>query len=132
MIIDLKGRRAIVTGSTAGIGRATAEGLARTGAAVVVNGRGRERVDKTVGELRRLFPEGDISGVAADLSTAEGAATLLAEVPDADILVNNVGTAHLREYGGVDDIAMIPDEDWLGLFQLRAVPAYVATAKSFS
>lgn len=121
MIIDLKGRRAVITGSTAGIGRATAEGLARAGAAVVVNGRGRERVDRAVSELRQLFPEGDISGVAADLSTAEGAAALLAEVPDVDILVNNVGTAHLREYGGVDDIAKIPDEDWLGLFQLNVM-----------
>ena len=121
MIIDLKGRKAIVTGSTAGIGRATAEGLARAGAAVVVNGRGQERVDAAVREIRQAVPDGDISGVAADLSTVAGADALTGRVPDADILVNNVGTAHLRPYGGVADIARIPDEDWLGLFQLNVM-----------
>ena len=56
MIIDLKGRQAIVTGSTAGIGRAIAEGLARAGAAVVISGRGQARVDTALRVLRGLFP----------------------------------------------------------------------------
>ncbi len=56
MIINLKNRRAIVTGSTAGIGRATAEGLARAGAAVVVNGRGTARVDEAVRQIRQARP----------------------------------------------------------------------------
>jgi len=115
MIIDLKGRTAVVTGSTAGIGRATAEGLARAGASVVVNGRGRERTDEAVRQLRHAFPEAEISGVAADLATAEGAQALIAQAPDADILVNNVGTAFLRDF--VD----IADEDWLSLFQLNVM-----------
>jgi len=121
MIISLKGRKAIVTGSTAGIGRATAEGLARAGAAVVVNGRGAARVDEAVRQIRQAFPGSEITGVAADLSTAEGAQALIAQAPDADILVNNVGTAHLRDYKSVQDIADIPDEDWLGLFQLNVM-----------
>ena len=75
MIIDLTGRKAIVTGSTAGIGRATVEGLARAGAAVVVNGRGNERVDEAVRQIRQAFPRSDVSGVAADLATAVGAAS---------------------------------------------------------
>ncbi|MBV9653804.1 MAG: SDR family oxidoreductase [Acetobacteraceae bacterium] len=127
MNIDLKNRRAVVTGSTAGIGRATAEGLARAGAAVVVNGRGAERVDRAIREIRQAFPECDIAGVAADLSTAEGAAALIAHVPDADILVSNVGTAYLRDYNGVEDIAKIPDEDWLSLFQLNVMSGVRAT-----
>lgn len=65
MNIDLKGRKAIVTGSTAGIGRAIVEGLARAGASVVINGRGEERVSKAVQEIRQLFPESDIDGVVA-------------------------------------------------------------------
>ena len=77
MNINLKGRKAIVTGSTAGIGRAIVEGLARAGASVVVNGRGEERVGKAVREIRQLFPESEIDGVVADLATAEGAASFL-------------------------------------------------------
>ncbi|MGH7077046.1 MAG: SDR family NAD(P)-dependent oxidoreductase [Acetobacteraceae bacterium] len=121
MKIELKGRKAIVTGSTAGIGRATAEGLARAGAAVVVNGRKQKRVDEAVRQMRQSFPESEISGVAADLSTAEGANAFFAQAPNADILVNNVGTAFIRDYKSVEDIAKIPDEDWLGLFQLNVM-----------
>lgn len=121
MIIDLKGRRAIVTGSTAGIGRATAEGLARAGAAVVINGRGAKRVDEAVREMKAAFPMSDISGIAADLSTAKGAESFFTQAPEADILVNNVGTAHIRDYNGIEDIVKIPDDDWLGLFQLNVM-----------
>ena len=127
MIINLKGRTAIVTGSTAGIGRAAAEGLARAGAAVVVNGRGSERVEEAVRQIRQALPESEVSGVAADLSTAEGVHELVARVPEADILVNNVGTAHIRAYSGIDDIAKIPDEDWIGLFQLNVMSGVRAT-----
>jgi NAD(P)-dependent dehydrogenase (short-subunit alcohol dehydrogenase family) len=121
MHISLKGKKAIITGSTAGIGRAAAEGLVRAGASVVINGRGQTRVDEAVRNLRHAFPEADIVGVAADLSTPEGVGTMIALVPDADILVNNVGTAHLRDYGGIEDIASIPDDDWLSLFQLNVM-----------
>ena len=121
MNIELKGRKAIVTGSTAGIGRATAEGLARAGASVVINGRGSARVDQAVRRMRETFPASDITGIAADLSTTEGAEAVFAQAPDADILVNNVGTAHLRDYNGIESIAKIPDEDWLGLFQLNVM-----------
>lgn len=121
MHIELKGRKAIVTGSTAGIGRATAEGLARAGASVVISGRKKARVDEAVQQMRQAFPGSDIVGVAADLATAEGVEALIAQVPDADILVNNVGTAYIRDYNGVEDIAKIPDEDWLNLFQLNVM-----------
>lgn len=121
MHIELKGRKAIVTGSTAGIGRATVEGLARAGASVVVSGRGKARIDEAVRQMRQAFLGIDIVGVAADLATVEGVETLIAQVPDADILVNNVGTAYIRDYSGVEDIAKIPDEDWLNLFQLNVM-----------
>ena len=121
MNVDLTGRRAVVTGSTAGIGLAAATGLARAGAAVVVNGRTRARVDDAVRAVGEAVPGADLSGVAADLATPDGAAALVAAAPDADILVNNVGTAHLRDYAGIESIAAIPDEDWLGLFQLNVM-----------
>ncbi|WP_288579829.1 SDR family oxidoreductase [uncultured Methylobacterium sp.] len=121
MRIDLTSRKAVVTGSTAGIGFAAAEGLARAGAAVVVNGRGEARVAEAVRLIRDAVPGFDVSGVAADLSTVEGVETLVARVPEADILVNNVGTAYLRPYAGIEDIVAIPDADWLGLFHLNVM-----------
>jgi NAD(P)-dependent dehydrogenase (short-subunit alcohol dehydrogenase family) len=119
MNINLVGHKAIVTGSTAGIGRATAEGLARAGASLVINGRGNARVDEAVRQMRQALPESDISGIAADLSTAEGAEAFFARAPSADILVNNVGTAVPR------DFLNITDEDWLSIFQINVTRHYL-------
>lgn len=121
MNIDLSGRKAIVTGSTAGIGLATAQGLARAGAAVILNGRTEARVDAALTQVRAAVPDADVSGIAADMATPEGVGMLIAHAPDADILVNNVGTAYLRDYQGIGDIAAIPDEEWLSLFQLNVM-----------
>jgi NAD(P)-dependent dehydrogenase (short-subunit alcohol dehydrogenase family) len=115
MKIELKGRKAIVTGSTAGIGLAIAEGLARAGASGVVNGRTPARVETALRELRALLPDAEFLGVAADLSTAEGSAALAAQAPDADILVNNVGTAHPTGFFEQED------SEWLDLFQLNVM-----------
>ena len=99
MNIDLTGRKAVVTGSTAGIGRAIAEGLGRAGAAVVINGRSREagRCSASA-SFAQLFPKAEFTGVIADLATPEGAADLFAQAPDADILVNNVGTGRPKSF----------------------------------
>lgn len=115
MIVNLKGRRAVVTGSTAGIGRATAEGLARAGASVVLSGRGSKRVDEAVRQVQQAFPDVDVAGVVADLSTAAGAQAFFAQAPDADILVNNLGTGVLREF------ADTTDEDWQQIFQINVM-----------
>jgi NAD(P)-dependent dehydrogenase (short-subunit alcohol dehydrogenase family) len=89
MEIDLTGRTAFVSGSTMGIGRAIAARLARSGAAVTINGRDDARVRAAVDELRG---EGiEVAGVPADLATAAGAEALFAALPDVDILVNNLG-----------------------------------------
>jgi NAD(P)-dependent dehydrogenase (short-subunit alcohol dehydrogenase family) len=81
----------------------------------VVNGRGEERVSQAVEEIRRKFPEATISGVAADLATAEGAAAFFAQVGDADILVNNLGTASPKSF------AELTDADWLNIFQINVM-----------
>ena len=65
--------------------------------------------------MRQAFPAIDVSGVAADLATAEGATTLLAEAPDADILVNNLGTAWPKPF------AELTDDDWLNIFQINVM-----------
>jgi NAD(P)-dependent dehydrogenase (short-subunit alcohol dehydrogenase family) len=115
MIINFEGRTAIVTGSTAGIGRAIAEGLAEAGASVVINGRGEERVTKALHEMRQKFPDVNITGVAADLATGDGAAQFFSQVTDADILINNVGTAWPKPF------FELTDDDWLKIFQLNVM-----------
>jgi NAD(P)-dependent dehydrogenase (short-subunit alcohol dehydrogenase family) len=88
--LELDGRRALVTGSTGGIGFAAARLLAAEGASVIVNGRGQERVDAAVRRIRDALPDADVSGVAADLSTAAGCDALADRAPDVELLVNNV------------------------------------------
>lgn len=90
-----------LTGSTASIGRAISEGLARAGASVVINGRGEERVATALLEMRKLFPMAELTGIAADLATAEGTAAFFEQAPDADILVNNLGTARPNSFAAI-------------------------------
>jgi NAD(P)-dependent dehydrogenase (short-subunit alcohol dehydrogenase family) len=115
MIIDLSGKRAIVTGSTAGIGFAIASGLAESGAAVLINGRSQASVDAAVGRLAKQFPGVQVAGVAADLATAAGAAAFLARAGDADILVNNLGIFEPKPF------AEISDDDWHRFFDTNVL-----------
>jgi NAD(P)-dependent dehydrogenase (short-subunit alcohol dehydrogenase family) len=115
MIIDLAGRKAVVSGSTGGIGRAIAEGLAKAGASVTINGRGEARVATALREMRVAMPEANLEGIAADLATAEGVAAFIGQALDADILVNNLGTAVPKAF---EDLK---DEDWLSLFQTNVM-----------
>jgi len=110
MDLGLRGKRALVTGSTAGIGLAIAKQLAAEGASVWVNGRTQERVDAALNEV-----SGDAQGVAADLSTAEGAATLFDTVDEIDILVNNLGIFELKPF------LEIEDEEWLRFLQANVL-----------
>ena len=98
MDFGLKGKRALVTGSTAGIGFAIAKLLAREGAFVYVNGRTEQRVEKAVSEI-----EGKADGVAADLTTDQGADALFARVGELDILVNNLGIFDVKPFLEIDD-----------------------------
>ncbi len=84
MQIDLTGRTAFVTGSTQGIGRVIAAGLAAAGARTIVNGR-------TAGRVEAVAEELGVEGVAADVSTPEGAQTVFDALPELDVLVNNLG-----------------------------------------
>ena len=80
MDLKIKGKKALVTGSTAGIGLAIAKGLARFGARVVINGRTQERVDQAIRHLLKEAPQAQFEGVAADLGGREG--TQLPDFPD--------------------------------------------------
>ena len=115
MNIDLFGKTALVTGSTAGIGNAIARGLAATGADVVVNGRTEAKVDAAVAAIAGKLPGSKVRGVVADVSTAEGCKALVAALPDVDILINNAG---IFEPKGFLDI---PDEDWSRFFDVNVM-----------
>lgn len=115
MNLKLIGKTALVTGSTAGIGLAIAESLVSEGANVVLNGRTRERVEGAVQTVKSGVDNARVSGVVADLSTAEGANKIIDGIPDVDILVNNVGTFQMKPF---DEIT---DEDWLVMFEANVM-----------
>ena len=115
MKIDLTGKRALVTGSTAGIGRAIARGLAAAGADVVVNGRSEAGVAAALQALRRELPGAGLQGVAADLSGASGCEALLRGCGPIDILVNNAGIFEPKEF------ARITDQDWMRFFETNVM-----------
>ena len=100
MQIDLTGKRAIVTGSTVGIGHAIALGLARSGAEVVVNGRGETKVQRAVESIRKSAPKAKVDGLAGDLGTAAGIDAFLNQAGEADILVNNLGIFEPKPFSG--------------------------------
>ena len=115
MKIDLSGKIAVVTGSTEGIGEAAALGLAEAGASVVLNGRKKDSLEAALATLKRQFPATTLDAVVADLATAEGCAAMVAAVPRADILVNNVGIY------GPKPFFEIADEDWDRFFQTNVM-----------
>ena len=115
MNIDLTGKTALVTGSTAGIGYAIAKGLAASGAEVVVNGRGQDKVDAAVAKLKQAISAAKLRGIAADVSGAEGCDSLTRALPDVDILVNNAGIFEPKNF------FKIPDADWSRFFDVNVM-----------
>ena len=109
MNLQLEGKSALVTGSTAGIGLAIATALAKEGAEVIVNGRTQERVDKAIAA------SGAAHGIAADLGTEAGAAAVIARFPAVDILVNNLGIFEPKPF------EQIPDGDWRRFFEVNVL-----------
>jgi NAD(P)-dependent dehydrogenase (short-subunit alcohol dehydrogenase family) len=115
MRIDLTSKRAVVSGSTSGIGFAIVSGLAECGADVVINGRSEASVSDAVQRLKSRVPKANIDGVAADLGTSDGVARLTGRIGAADILVNNVGIFEPKAF------AEIPDQDWFRFFEVNVM-----------
>jgi len=109
MDLQLKGKTALVTGSTAGIGLAIAAALAREGAAAIVNGRTQERVDRAIQASGAAF------GIAADLGTEAAARAVIERFPEVDILVNNLGIFEPKPFD------QISDDDWLRFFEVNVL-----------
>jgi len=110
MDLHIAGKTALVTGSTAGIGLAIAKRLAQEGALVTICGRNQQKLDEAAQDIG-----GDVRAILADPATAEGAAALIAAVPQTDILVNNLGIYEAKPF------TEITDEDWHHLFEVNVV-----------
>lgn len=115
MDLLLNGKRALVTGSTAGIGLAIAEGLAREGATVVANGRSEGRVSKAVEGIRKKYPQANVGAFAGDLSTVEASELLKSRYPELDILVNNLGIFNPQPF------EEISDDEWRRVFEVNVL-----------
>jgi len=115
MLIDLRGRRAVVTGSSQGIGLAIARGLAEAGAAVVITGRRADALEQAAADITGQVSGADVTAVTCDLTTEAGAAALLAAEPATDILVNNLGI-----FGAAEPLK-IEDDEWRRYFETNVL-----------
>jgi NAD(P)-dependent dehydrogenase (short-subunit alcohol dehydrogenase family) len=115
MHIDLSGKTALVTASSAGIGYAIAQGLAESGAQTIVNGRSEGSVKQAIARIRKRVPKASVRGIAADLSSAGGVARVTESVPTIEILVNNVGIYGPAPFFDIDDA------EWDRYFQVNVM-----------
>jgi NAD(P)-dependent dehydrogenase (short-subunit alcohol dehydrogenase family) len=115
MDLGLKGKSAVVSGSTAGIGLAIATVLAAEGAKVVINGRTEGRVTAALKQIHSQVENAEVRGVAADLGTAAGVEKFVKEVPQTEILVNNLGIFEVKPFHE------IPDGDWFRFFEVNVL-----------
>lgn len=115
MDLQLKGKRALVTGSTSGIGWAIARELAAERASVVINGRDAARLSHAVERIQTDIQGAEIDGIQADLSTAAGCQRLLDAAGEVDILVNNLGIFEPKVF------EHISDADWLRFFEVNVM-----------
>src|SRR5947209_1895438 len=115
MDLELTGKVALISGSTAGIGFAIADRLGREGADIVINGRTEERVRVALAQIKKDVRNVDVRGIAADLGTAGGCEELVRQLPQVDILVNNVGIFEPKPF------VEITDADWEKFFAVNVM-----------
>jgi len=115
MDLQLNGKRALITGSTLGIGFAIARALAEEGAHITLNGRTEERVREAQHRIATEIPNAKVAGVAVDLSSFDGVTRIIEACPEIDILVNNVGIFEPRAF------EQISDADWLRFFEVNVM-----------
>lgn len=115
MNLKIQGKTAFITGSTAGIGYATARALVREGVAVILNGRTESKVAEAAQKLQGEFPKKTISGLCGDFSNIKQIEELLGKLPEINILVNNVGIYSSGSFFEAKDA------DWLQQFEVNVM-----------
>lgn len=115
MDLHLDSKTAFISGSTQGIGFAIARQLVKEGVSVILNGRTRQKIDLAVKSLQQEYPDGNISGIAADFSNQEEVQALINSLPPVDILINNVGIFELKPFDA------ITDADWMRIFEVNVM-----------
>lgn len=125
MDLQLKGKKAFISGSTQGIGFAIAQQLLEEGASVIINGRNKEKTEKSKKQLEKQFPEAEISDITTDFQNKNEVSQLLEKLPEIDILVNNLGIFDIAEF------EKIPDEEWYRYFEINVMSAIRLSKKLF-
>ncbi|MBC6110896.1 SDR family NAD(P)-dependent oxidoreductase [Pedobacter fastidiosus] len=126
MELQLKNKKALVTGSTAGIGFAIALNLAKEGAEVIINGRTTDRVERAVAQIKIESGNDQVSGVVADFAQLESIKNLITQLPQVDILVNNISIFEPKAF------ADITDEDWLHFYEINVMSGIRLSRAYFS
>ncbi len=115
MNLKIEGKTAFISGSTAGIGFATAKSLAEEGAEVILNGRSEQSVKKAIEKLIKLAPKAKVSGYAADFTNSKSVTKLINQLPNIDILINNVGIYYATDFNETTD------HEWLQQFEVNVL-----------
>ncbi|WP_343731821.1 SDR family NAD(P)-dependent oxidoreductase [Duganella sp.] len=113
MNLNLQGKTALVSASTAGTGNAIAVQLLEDGANVIINGRSEAGVAQAVAALNQRFGAGRALPLLADMSVAGSEQVAAARYPQVDILVNNMGTYALSDFFATSDA------DWQRMFEVN-------------
>lgn len=113
MDLQLKNKIAFISGSTSGIGFATAKKLLEEGATVIINGRSETSIQKAIQKLKTDFPEANVWGIPADFSKPAEVKSLLNQLDHVDILINNVGIYIAKSFLDTTD------EEWYLQFEVN-------------
>ena len=115
MDLGLRDKKVLVTGSTAGIGFASAKLFAKEGAEVWINGRTAERTNAAIEAITKEVAGAKLHAATGDVGNAKGIEAIEKAAPEIDVLVNNAGIFEPKPF------EEIPDEDWMRFFETNVL-----------